>query len=120
MNGTCLGNWVAYHFKDELLKFKTGFYGLTFHNPNYDPGKEIIEGQTVEEREKEGKTIGLDRYQAFYRASSPLPSKLHTIPLIDGATGFGSVEQILKELGYYLDNVHYSTNLQEYVLKECE
>ncbi len=120
MNGTCLGDWIANSmlFKEKLLKFKTEFYGLTFHDPNYDPGKKIIEGQTVEQREKEGKTVGLDRYQAFYSASSPLPTKLHTIPSIDGATGFSSVEAILKELGYFLDNVHYSTNLQEYILKE--
>lgn len=107
MKGTCLGNLVAYHFKDELLKFKTEFYGLTFHNPNYDPGSKIIEGQTVEEREKEGKSLGLERYQSFYSASSKLPTKLHTIPLINGACGFSSVEAILKEMGYtlkYIDN----------------
>ena len=120
MTGTCLGNWVANHFKDELLKFKTEFYGLTFHNPNYDPGSKIIEGQTVEEREKEGKSVGLERYQSFYSASSKLPTKLHTIPMIDGACGFSSVEQILKELGYYLENVNYKNSSQEYVLKECE
>lgn len=102
MKGTCLGSWVAYHFKDELLKFKEEFYGLTFHNPNYDPGSKVIEGQTVEEREKEGKSVGLERYQSFYSASSKLPTKLHTIPSINGACGFSSVEAILKEIGYTL------------------
>lgn len=124
MIGTCLGDWIANSmlFREKLLKFKTEFYGLTFHNPHYDPGKRIIEGQTVEEREKEGKSVGLERYQSFYSASSPFPTKLHNIPSINGACGFSSVEAILKELGYFLDlkslSVHYSTNLQEYALKE--
>lgn len=34
----------------------------------------------------------------------------------DGACGFSSMEAILKELGYYLKCVNYSTNLQEYIL----
>ena len=28
MKGTCFGNWLAYQFKDELLKFKKEFYYL--------------------------------------------------------------------------------------------
>ena len=120
MMGTCLGDWIANSmlFRKKLLKFKTEFYGLTFHNPNYDPAKKIIEGQTVEEREKGGKSVGLERYQSFYSASSPLPTKLHNIPSINGACGFSSVEAILKECGYFLDCKTYLTNSQEYNLKE--
>jgi hypothetical protein len=90
------------------------FYGLSFHDPNFDPGKAVIgtdcddrtmtnngeaKGKTVEQAEKDGETIGLERYQAFYRASSKVPTERHTVPLIDGACGFSSVERIMKAIG---------------------
>ena len=118
LTGTALGNWMAFNFKDELLKFKSKFYGLTFHDPNYDAGKKVINDQTIEEREKEGKSLGLERYQSFYSASSKLPTKNHIIPMIDGACGFSQMERILKALGYYLECVNYKTNSQEYILKK--
>jgi len=102
MKGTVLGNWVASHFKNQLLGLKEEFYGLTFHDPNYNPGKEVIEGETIEEREKAGKSVGLERYQAVFSASNKLPTEKHTIPHINGATGFNQVERILKAIGYYL------------------
>jgi hypothetical protein len=114
MHGTCLGNWAAQQFKQELINNKIEHYGLTYHNPNYDPGKAIpkdtvfdgenTENKTVEQLEQEGKSLGLDRYQAFYSASSKTPTDKHIIPLIDGATGFSNVERILKKIGYV---VHY-------------
>lgn len=92
------------------------FYGLSFHNPNFDPGKVVIgegcqdrtlgkgaEGKTVEAAEAEGESFGLERYQAFYKASSKQPSKLHRVPLIDGACGFSSVESIMKAIGLSLE-----------------
>ena len=103
MKGTCLGLWAEVAFKEELLKLKTSFYGLTFHDPNYDPSKEVIEGDTIAEREKQGKSLGLERYQAFYGASNKIPTEKHIIPLIDGACGFSSVEQILTAIGYELE-----------------
>ena len=94
MQGTCLGDWIERKFKDELLQLKETFYGLTFHNPNWQPPLKIVE------KEKEGKSFGLERYQDFYKQSSDLPTKKHTIPLIDGACGINSVEKILNAIGY--------------------
>ena len=105
MKGTVLGQWIATTFKDQLLKLKQEFCGLTYHDPNYDPNKEIIKGQTIAEREKEGKSLGLERYQAFYAASSKLPTEKHIIPEINGATGFSSVEKILKTIGCELEYI---------------
>jgi len=105
MKGTVLGNFIARRFKDELLKLETEFYGLTFHDPNYDPGKEVIDGETVAEREKAGKSLGLERYQSFYKASSKIPTERHTIPSINGACGFSSVERILKAIGHHLEYI---------------
>ena len=39
-------------------------------------------------------------------------------PYLDGACGFGSMENVLKELGYKLKCVEYNTNLQQYILEE--
>ena len=111
MQGTVLGDWIAREFEKDLLQLTEKFYGLTFHDPNYDPGKAVIEGQTIEEREKEGKTVGLDRYQAFYKASSPLPTKNHIIPLIDGACGLSSVQSILTALGYNFEWINYKRGI---------
>ena len=86
MQGTCL---------------KKDFYGLTFHNPNYKPSEEIIE------REEQGKSLGLERYQDFYKQSSKLPTKKHTIPQIDGACGFGSVTNILNHIGHKIRLIDY-------------
>ena len=129
MKGTCLGDYVATSFKDELLKLdipinrRNGediqeYYGLTFHNPNYDPGKAEIDGETVEDREKAGKSLGLERYQSFYSASSKVPTEQHTEPLIDGACGFSSVERILQALGYTLKCLHSMRNESIYLLRE--
>ena len=101
MKGTCLGDWVAKEFKKDLLKFKQDFYGLTFHNPNWKPSEEIIK------REKEGKSLGLERYQDFYKQSSKLPTEKHTIPQINGACGFSSVEKILNHLGFKISCIDY-------------
>jgi len=116
MEGTALGDWFAIKFKEELLKLDKEFYGLTYHDPNYEPGKKIIEGETVEEREKTGKSIGLERYQAFHGASSKTPTNKHVIPLIDGACGFSSVERIINAIGYELERVINEENT--YILME--
>ena len=105
MKGTCFGNWVAYQFKDELLKFKKQFHGLTFHNPNYKVDDEIIL------KEQKGESFGLERYQDFYKQSSKLPTEKHTIAQIDGACGFSCVENILNELGYSLTCVYYKDGI---------
>jgi hypothetical protein len=113
MQGTCLGSWLACHAKDRLLKLKQEFYGLTFQDPDFDPGKAVVgegcddrtfdergKGKTVEQAEQDGDSVGLERYQAVYRASSKLPSERHTIPHIDGACGFSCVERIGNAVGY--------------------
>lgn len=91
------------------------FYGLTFHDPDFDPGKAVIgrdasdrtfggaEGETVEQAEAAGKSLGLERYQAFYSASSKVPTSRHTVPSIDGACGFSSVERIMAAIGLKLE-----------------
>lgn len=103
-------------------------YGLTFHDPDYDPGKAIVgkdvsdrtlggaPGMTVEEAEKAGLTVGLERYQAFYRASSPAPDEKHRVPLIDGACGMSSVEAIGRAIGLSLKFVTQNSRHDVYIL----
>lgn len=110
------------------------FYGLTFHDPNYDPGKAVIgkdcsnrtlsddekkwKGKTVAEAEKAGVSFGLERYQAIYSASSKVPTKRHTVPSIDGACGISSVMEIINACGVSLEKVHDSKTLDVYLVKE--
>ena len=105
MQGTCLGDWIEREFKNELLQLKENFYGLTFHNPNWQPSQEIIK------KEEEGKSFGLERYQDFYKQSSDLPTEKHTIPVIDGACGVNSVEKILKAVGYQKSCIDYDSGI---------
>ena len=138
MRGTALGNYIARRFASELVALKPEnmpevfeynyetkkrdsrgrkLYGLSFHDPNYDPGKAVIgtdcdnrtlggeSGKTVDQAEADGESVGPERLQAFYKASSPLPSERHTIPLIDGACGFNSVTEIINAIGYGLEYV---------------
>jgi hypothetical protein len=113
----CGGPTRVDHRDGKVVSEGRYFYGLSFHDPNFDPGKAVIgtdcddrtmtnngeaKGKTVEQAEKDGETIGLERYQAFYRASSKVPTERHTVPLIDGACGFSSVERIMKAIGLSL------------------
>lgn len=129
MRGTCLGDYVARAYSDRLKALDGArFYGLTFHDPDFDPGKAPVEGpgmfgspatgRTVEEREKAGESLGLERYQAFYRASSKHATKRHTVPLIDGACGFSSVERIMEAIHLRLERVRTKESKSEdvYVL----
>lgn len=93
MEGTVFGSWIAKTFPDALRKLVGEFYGLTWHNPNYKTPA------TIEQAEKDGRSLGLERYQAFYKASSKVPTDVHTIPSIDGACGMSSVERILEAIG---------------------
>lgn len=94
------------------------FYGLTFHDPNFDPGKAMVgtdcddrtigqksEGKTVAESEAAGESFGLERYQAVYAASSKVPTERHTIPSIDGACGIDAVMRIMKSIGLTMVSV---------------
>lgn len=144
MKGTALGNWFVEAYKKELVSLKPKdmpeefeynhetksreskgrmLYGLSFHDPNYDPGKAVVgqdcdnrtlngsDGKTVEQAEKDGESLGLERYQAFYKASSKTPTKRHTIPLIDGACGFSCVEKIIAACGLSLEYIDGETYL---------
>lgn len=108
-----------------------GFGGLTFHDPNYDPGKAVIgkdcsdqtfsgesDGKTVEQAERDGDTVGLERYQAFYSASSKVPTDRHTVPLIDGACGESAVLRILNAIGLTLKKVASTSKLDVYIIGE--
>ena len=110
MTGTSLGQWVEGKFRKELLELKEEFYGLTYHDPNWKPSKEIIE------REEKGLSLGLERYQDFYKQSSKLPTEKHTIPQIDGACGVSSVERILKALGYTYECIDYESGVYQVAL----
>ena len=127
MNGTVLGDWIAKEFSNELTKLEIPwtkrngddvqeYYGLSFHDPNYDPGKTIIDGETIEQREKDGKSVGLERYQSFYSASSRIPTKNHTVPLLDGGCGFSSMERIINAIGYKLKYIYKAKNTTVYSL----
>lgn len=129
MKGTALGYWMKTAFQDELNKLAIPWcarngekvqehYGLMFHDPNYDPSKAEIDGETIEQRERDGKSPGLEKYQAFHSASSSIPTKRHTIAILNGACSFSSMERILKALGYTLDAIHDLTNIQIYQLRE--
>ncbi len=112
MRGTVLGHWIARAYKDRLLKLnipmsrRNGvavreYYGLSYHDPNFDPGKAQVPGtgKTVEEREASGDSIGLERYQAFYQESSSWPTEQHTVPEIHWGIGISAVERIGNAIG---------------------
>jgi len=108
------------------------FYGLTYHDPTYDPRNAVIpkrdfggnstgepkETWTVREAEKAGVSMGLDRYQQFYRASSKIPTERHCVPLIDGACGMSSVETIAKAVGITLEFLKGGKNNSTYILHD--
>ena len=104
MKGTCFGSWIEKEFKKDLLKFKQDFYGLTYHDPNWQPSNECLE---EEKKDELTKLTGLARLRDFHKASSKLPTEKHTIPQIDGACGFSSVEKILNHLGFKISCTDY-------------
>lgn len=139
MRGTVIGHYIASAFAAELRKMdfpatsingrtERGYYGLTFHDPEFDPGKAVVDhppvfgqeadaGKTVEQLESEGKSLGLERYQAFYQESSNVPTERHRIPLIDGGCGMSSVERIIRALGMELEHVVDTKRLDVYILR---
>ena len=141
MAGTVIGEWVALTFAKELrrLKFspdcqgKPEFHGLSYHDPHYDPGQALTgtdcadrtlgkgaKSKTVAQAEADGESLGLERYQAFYAASSPTPTKRHTVPLIHGACGLSSVLTILRAIGLSLKKVVGTCKLDVYVIEKAK
>ncbi len=103
MQGTCLGNYLAVFFAARLNKLTKEFYGLCFIDPNYDPGKAILAHPA----------------QAFYAATSKLPTAKHVIPEIDGACGMSSVQAIGNAIGLSFEYVPVkSKNLSIYKMTD--
>ena len=117
MKGTALGNWIARKFEKELLKFNKSFYGLTFHDPNYQPSKECLK---EEEKDELTKLLGSARLRDFHKQSSDLPTEKHTIPRLDGACGFESMTSILNNMNYYLKYIDGDNNTSTYILDKKE
>lgn len=146
MKGKCLGSWIAATYPDRLRELdipmttRNGqpvreYYGLSYHDPNFDPGKAVIgegcddrtlgnkgTGKTVAQAEASGESLGLERYQAFYQASSSVPTARHTVPLIDGACGKSSVEKIMAAISLSLEYVPGRQNRKDdiYILHDSE
>lgn len=128
MVGTVLGDWLALRYADRLnaltipMTRRNGedareYYGLTYHDPTFDPGKAQSEhAGTIEEAEDAGKSVGLERYQAFYKASSRFPTSRHTIPQIDGACGLESVKRIAEAIGVTIECTVYNKKLSTYTV----
>lgn len=127
MEGTSLGIWAARMFRDRLLTLREPFYGLCFIDPSFDPGKVVFNyapvfgkdedsGKTVEQLEAEGKSLGLERYQASYFGTSKTPTEKHIYPEIDGACGKSSVQAILNAIGLSMVFVKQSKNETIYLL----
>ena len=119
MKGTVLGDWIAKRFPSRLRELKEEFYGLSFHDPNFNVNEVVVPGtnQTVAEREKAGESIGLERYQAFHGESSKLPTKNHTVPQLDGACGFSCMEKVLKAIGGTIERVGETGNCEFFVVE---
>lgn len=118
MVGTVWGMWIAQTFPEQLRKLTKKFYGLSFHNPTFNPAKAIVKGtgQTVAQREKAGISLGLERYQAYHQASNPLPTKKHTLPRMDGACGRGCMETIFEAIGGKIDTLTDSNRNKTYLV----
>lgn len=114
----CGGETSIDHEDGKTVEDVPRLYGLSFHDPKYDPGKAVVgkdccdrtmgkgaEGKTVEQSEAAGESVGLERYQAFYSASSTVPTKRHVVPLIDGVWGLSSVLSILHAVGLDLRHI---------------
>lgn len=109
------------------------FYGLTFHDPNYDASKAVIgrdcsdrtlthpdgssEGKTVGEAEAAGVSVGLERLQATYKASSKHATERHTVPSIDGGCGESCVLDVARAIGITLRKVADTSKLDVYIIE---
>jgi hypothetical protein len=113
MEGTVLGDWLANRFADRLReRVKAPMYGLTFHDPDFNPGKALVPdtGKTVEAMKAAGESFGLERYQAVFSASSPVPTETHRVPHLDGACGKASMIELLKAIGGQYTEVETTKN----------
>jgi len=104
------------------------FYGLTFHDPDYDPGRAALKdptvfgakaGETIAEAEARGVSFGLERLREVYRASSKHATERHTVPSIDGACGVSSVERILQAIGITLEQIEHTSKRDVYLVHDA-
>lgn len=118
MKGTSLGNWLQIAYEKRLYKLiKKEFYGLSFHNPLFNVMDEKLEksdgtftdktdeGKTFRELKEAGKLVDLEINRAFYKSSSKVPTKDHIYGILDGASGFSSMESVATVLGLTLEYV---------------
>lgn len=121
LHGTVIGEWIARTFPKDLRKLSVPFTGLSWHDPSFNPGKAITAdaSKTVEEAEAAGESLGLDRYQAFYAASSDVPTKQHTVPLINGGCGLSSMMRILRAIGLDLHEAASTSKLDVYTITKA-
>ncbi len=106
------------------------FYGLSFIDPNFDASKAVVDrapvfgteadaGKTVEQLESEGKSLGLERYQQFWKATEKHSTERNTVPHIDGACGKSCVEKIAAAIGLTFEYVpSRSKNQTLYILRD--
>lgn len=111
MNATVFGSWLEETFADRLnlldlsstsrrgSRGGKGFYGLTYNDPDFDPGKVLIGDTDIDTLEAKGISLGLDRIQAEAQAASDVPTPSHRVPSIDGACGMSSVDAIAEAIG---------------------
>lgn len=104
------------------------FCGLRYYDPTYDALDAKLEradgtfttdedvGKTYRQLKKAGKIVDLDVLRSWYAETSRHPTKRHTVPTIDGACGFSSVERIARAIGITLEAVRTrGKNLDVYI-----
>src|SRR5262249_37666827 len=60
--------------------------------------------------EASGESLGLERHQELFRASSPLPTPTHRIPYLDGGCGMESMIKVLEAIGGEYKQIHRTAN----------
>jgi len=98
MNGTSLGLFIADRYSDRLLALDIPM--------NRRNGEDIRE------------YYGLSYHDPKYQTRSNVPTETETIPHIDGACGFSSVERIMQAIGLTLSYVDGTRNQQIYILND--
>lgn len=132
LNCAGCGQWTApTQGEGRTVQDGRSFYGLTFHDPNYNPGRARIgedvsdarlgggpDGETVSQAEARGVSFGLERLRASYAASSKHSTDRHTVPSIDGACGMSSVETILRAIGIELRQIESTSKRDVYIVHD--
>ena len=111
LEGTALGSFIELHLVKYLKKkIKTKRTGLAWQNPNWKVPEEILK------QEQEGKSLGLERYQAFHSSKSDILTEKHTVPILDGGRGSDLMKDIISDCGLSIVEIHKSKHLTLYQL----